>query len=93
MTSLSWCVKQGKWGQMPETGMFPKGGRNRKWVSCQNRWRVDMYSSDRLVSEAFQGSDQASPRLSPRLQGKAPRGRLSDTVSDVFGCRRKSSGG
>jgi hypothetical protein len=24
------CVKQGKWGQMPKAGTFPKGGRNRE---------------------------------------------------------------
>jgi hypothetical protein len=28
MTLLSQCVKQDKWGQMPETSIFPKGGRN-----------------------------------------------------------------
>lgn len=67
MTSLSHCVKQDKWGQMPETGTFPKGGRNRKLVSCQNRWRADMCTSDRQDSEALQGSDQASERLSPGL--------------------------
>lgn len=93
MTSLFQCVKQDKWGQMPETGTFPKGERNRKLVSCQNRWRVDMDTSDRQGSETFQGSDQASPRLSLRLQGKAPQGRLSEMVSGVSGHMRNSSSG
>lgn len=74
MASLSQHVKQDKWGQMPETGTFPKGGRNRKLVSCQNRWRVDMYTSDRQDSETLQGTDQVSLRLSLRLRGKVPRG-------------------
>lgn len=60
MTSLSQCVKLGKWAQMPETGTLAKGGRNRKLVSCQNRWRADMCMDDRQVSEALQGPDQAS---------------------------------
>lgn len=52
-----------------------------------------MYTSDRQHSEAFQGSDQANLRLSLRLQGKGPRGRLSEMVSDGFGHMRNSSGG
>lgn len=52
-----------------------------------------MYTSDRQDSEAFQGSDQASLRLSLRLLGKALQGSLGDRVSDVFGHMRNSSGG
>lgn len=85
--------EQDTWGQMRETGTFPEGGRNRKLVSCQNRWRADMDISDRQHSEAFQGSDWANLRLSLRPEGKAPRGRLSEMLSDGLEHMGNSSGG
>lgn len=60
----------------------------RKLVSCQNRWCVDVCTSDRQDSRAFQRSDRASLRLSLRLQGKAAPQHFSDPVSDVFGHTR-----
>lgn len=60
----------------------------RKLVSCQNRWCVDVCTSDRQDSGAFQGSDRASLRLSLRLQGKAAPRHFSAMVSDVSGHTR-----
>lgn len=49
--------------------------------------------SDRQHSEAFQGSDWANLRLSLRPEGKAPRGRLSEMLSDGLEHMGNSSGG
>lgn len=35
MPSLSQRVKQNKWGQRPETGIFPKGGRIENWFPAR----------------------------------------------------------
>ena len=81
MTSLSPCVKLGKWAQMPETGPLAKGGRNRKLVSCQNRRRADMRKYDMFL-KLSKGLPRPAEVVS-KTSGRGAAGGPSDTVSGV----------
>lgn len=82
MTSLSQCVKLGKWAQMPETGTLAKGGRNRKLVFCQNRWCADMHMYDVFLklSKGLTRPAEVVSKTSERGAAGGPR----DTVSGVI---------